>query len=259
MSDQWHTITTPDGTAEAYVARPSAEDDRAIDHSGVSNPGVLLFIDAIGVRPQIISMADRIASWGYVVLVPNVLYRSGTIAQTSPDVPYLDAEARAAFLGAAMPRVHALTDDQVMSDGTAYIAALHALPGVGAGPVGLTGYCMGGRLALLTAATHPDDVAAVGMFHTGGLVTDSASSPHLRVAEVHAALLAIHADHDRSLPPEAVAQFEHALTAAGVTHHTRVYPGAQHGYTMADTSIYNHDASEYHFTELREEFARTLG
>ena len=61
----------PDGTAEAYLTG--------------TGPGVLFFIDAIGLRPQIAQMADRIAAWGYTVLAPNTLYRSGTAAETSPD------------------------------------------------------------------------------------------------------------------------------------------------------------------------------
>ena len=63
-------IETPDGTAEAYLTG--------------SGPGVLFFIDAIGLRPQIAEMADRIAAWGYTVLAPNTLYRSGTAEETSP-------------------------------------------------------------------------------------------------------------------------------------------------------------------------------
>jgi carboxymethylenebutenolidase len=47
-------IPVPDGTAEADLAGPS---DR-------SAPGVLLYMDAIGLRPQIQQMVDRIARWG---------------------------------------------------------------------------------------------------------------------------------------------------------------------------------------------------
>src|SRR6476469_9464064 len=65
-------VTTADGTAEAYLTGEPGK------------PGVLFYIDAIGLRPQIEEMADRIASWGYTVLAPNVLYRSGTAAETSP-------------------------------------------------------------------------------------------------------------------------------------------------------------------------------
>ena len=45
-------IPAADGTAEAIVARPD----------GGTHPGVLLWMDAIGLRPRIEEMADRIAS-----------------------------------------------------------------------------------------------------------------------------------------------------------------------------------------------------
>jgi len=67
-------IGAPDGVADAYLTRP--DDD--------PHPGVLLFVDAIGLRPQIEQMADRIASWGYVVLTPNVFYRDGAAADLAP-------------------------------------------------------------------------------------------------------------------------------------------------------------------------------
>ncbi len=243
------TIDTPDGAAEAYVARP--------DDAAGPLPGVLLIMDAFGLRPQIERMADRIASWGYVVLAPNVFYRWGTAAELAP-AGDLTNEERAEFLAEAMPRVRALTEDLATPDLSAYLDALHGLDGVADGDIGVTGYCMGGRLALLAAVTHPDAVGAVGLFHTGGLVTDQPTSPHRRLADVRADLLAVHADNDRSLPPQAVAEFEHALTAAGVTHSASVYPGALHGYTMADTAVYHHDAAEHHYAELEKLFAHTL-
>ena len=126
------TVTAADGDAEAYLVRP---DDDA-DH-----PGVLFIIDAIGLRRQTRRMADRIASWGYVVLVPNVFYRWGTAAEDE----LLDDDARAEFFAEAMPRVHALTDDLVEPDLSAYIDALRSTPGVSKRPIGVTGYCMGGR------------------------------------------------------------------------------------------------------------------
>ena len=68
MSSETIEIKTQDGTADAYLSKP---DD------GAPHPGVLLLMDAFGVRPQIEQMADRIASQGYTVLAPNLFYRGG--------------------------------------------------------------------------------------------------------------------------------------------------------------------------------------
>ena len=241
-------IVRPDGTAEAYVARP---DDG-------EHPGVLFFVDAIGLRPQTMAMADRIASWGYVVLVPNTLYRSGTAAQTSPDRDLREPGARAAFFRRAMPRVRALTPSRATADAVAFLAQLRALPGVAAGPVGTTGYCMGARLAVHTAGSFPDRVRAVGGFHGGGLATDKAESPHRSIAGSRASYVFGHADGDAAMTPAQVAVLEEALVAAGVPHRNEICPGAAHGYTMADTSEWHEPSAERHYAELRELLDTTL-
>ncbi|GGF56138.1 hydrolase [Marmoricola endophyticus] len=241
-------IPAADGTAEAYVARPV---------SG-SGPGVLLCIDAIGLRPQIASMADRIASWGYVVLAPNVFYRSGTAAETSPDVDLTQPGAREAFFETVGPRMAEVTPDRAVADLGDYVTTLRGLDGVSDGPLGVTGYCMGARLATWAATHHPDEIAAVGGFHGGGLVTDDPQSPHAKLADARAEFVYGHADHDDSMPPEAVAALGEALSSAGLTAKNEVYADAPHGYTMADTSMYQEAGAERMFTELEALFARTL-
>lgn len=242
-------IDTPAGFAEAYVTCP--------DGAGPW-PGVLFLVDAIGLRPRTEHMADLIASWGYVVLVPNLFYRDGTARDLAPKGPLQTATERTAFFKDAAPRIAALTADLATPDVVAYIQFLTSHPSVATGDVGITGYCMGGRLALLAAETWPDVVGAVGMFHTGGLVTDAPDSPHRNINRTRAEVLAIHADNDRSLPPQAVADFEQALTKAGVKHSTSVYQGAEHGYTMSDTGMYHADACTHHFNQLRALLHRNL-
>lgn len=236
-------VSTTDGQVEAYRAGDEAA------------PGVLFFIDAIGLRPQIHAMCDRIAGWGYSVLAPNVLFRSGRVEEVRPDGPLDTDEKRAAFFKHAMPRVGALTPERAERDIPAYVAALreHAGPG----PIGTTGYCMGARLAVRAAGLDPT-VAACGGFHGGGLATEDADSPHTRIATSEAAFVFGHADGDRSMPPEQVERLEAALVAADRPHSNQIYPGAAHGYTMADTTMYDETSAERHFAELRALLERTL-
>ena len=241
-------IAVPTGSTQAYVARPA---------SG-GGSGVLLFMDAIGLRPQIAEMCDRIASWGHVVLAPNVFHREGDVDAVRPHTDLREPGEREAFFGEAMPRVHRLTPDLAVPDIAAYVAALRGLDGVGDGPIGVTGYCMGARLAVRAATGHPDDVAACGGFHGGGLVTDEPDSPHAGLASARAAFVFGHADNDGSMPPEAVAALGEALAAAGLEASNEVYPDAPHGYTMADTAMYQEAGAERHFAELQALFARTL-
>jgi len=242
-------LDVPGGRAEGWVSRPSV---------GGSHPGVLLFMDAFGIRPQIQQMAQRIASWGYVVLAPNVFHRDGRVADLAQSGDLRDPDVREAAFGLVMPRVRALTGDVAGPDVEAYVDALRALPGVADGPIGVTGYCMGARLAVRAACLRPDDVAACGGFHGGGLATDAPDSPHLGLPGARASFFFGHADADRSMPPEAIARLDQALDEAGLEHVTEVYPGAPHGYTMADTSSYDETAAELHYAALEDLLGRTL-
>ena len=240
------------GTCEAYVVRPEAENVPAGD-----NPGVLFCIDAIGLRPRIAEMAQRIADWGYVVLAPNVLWRSGTVAETTPSTDLRQPGEREKFFEGAMGRVRALTPARAEADLRVYLETLRGLDGVSEGPVGATGYCMGARLAVRAANLDPE-VGAVGGFHGGGLVTDDDDSPHRGLGRADAEFYFGHADNDRSMPPEAVEALGQALEEAGLAATNDVYEGAAHGYTMSDTAMYDEAATERHFTELEDLFDRAL-
>lgn len=239
-------VPTPDGVADAYLATP--DDARPV-------PGVLFIMDAYGLRPQIAQMAERIASRGYVVLAPNVFYRAGRAPVVAlPD--FSDPDARGAFFPKIMPLIGQLTPEVLERDGGAY---LDYLAGVAEEPFGITGYCMGARVALRIAAAHPERVAAVAGFHGGGLVTDDPDSPHLSVGRLQSEVYLGHADNDRSNTPEQVATLQGALSDSGVRHRSEVYAGAIHGYTMADTPVYDEQAAERHFRELFALLDRTLG
>jgi carboxymethylenebutenolidase len=237
----YRDLETPDGTAESYLAG--------------AGPGVLLYGDAIGLRPQIERTADRIAGWGYTVLAPHVLYRSGTAAETSPSGDLIAPGAREAFFEQVPPRLAELTPDRIESDARAYLATLreHA----GGTEVATLGYCLGARLAVRTANLDPDVVACAG-FHGGGLATEAPDSPHLGLRNARAEFLFGHADHDRGMQPDAVERLGSALEAAGLTATNEIYPDAPHGYTMNDTSMFQEAGAERSFRELRELLDRSL-
>ncbi len=179
-------IPTEDGIADAYLAHPA---------DGAPRPAVLLFQDAFGLRPQLRSMADRLAEAGYTVLVPNVFYRHGrTPVFELPE--FIDPAARPEIFEKIVPVMQALTPELAMRDAGAYLRWLAERPEVAEGPVALTGYCMGARLSLLTAGTYPDRVAAAAGFHGGRLATDTPDSPHLVAGNITAELYFGHADND---------------------------------------------------------------
>ncbi|ANP52672.1 carboxymethylenebutenolidase [Streptomyces griseochromogenes] len=241
-------IPTSDGTADAYLAHPA---------DGSPHPGVLLYQDAYGLRPQLRAMADRLAGAGYTVLAPNVFYRHGRTP--IGEVPeFIDPAADPAIWERIGPVMASLTPEQTERDADAYLGRLADSPLVSDGPVALTGYCMGARLALRTAATHAERVAAAAGFHGGRLATDAPDSPHLGAGRITAELYFGHADQDHSMPEEQIRRLEDALCAAGVRHTCEVYPGAQHGYTQADTPAYGREADERHWAALLDLLKRAF-
>jgi carboxymethylenebutenolidase len=238
-------VPTPDGVADAYLVRPDGDGP---------HPGVLFAMDAIGLRPRIAEMAERIAAQGYVVLAPNTFYRGGRAPVVAlPD--FSDPDQRAGFMEKVWPLIGALDGPASVSDGGAY---LDYLAEVAPGPVGLTGYCMGARFALRVAAAYPDRVAALGGFHGGGLVTEGDDSAHLSAGSVQGEVYFGHADKDHNMAPEQIAVLDAALDEGGVRHRSEVYTGALHGYTMSDTAVYDEAACERHFTELFALLERNL-
>lgn len=237
-----------DRPCEAYLSLPGG--DRPV-------PGVLFLMDAFGLRPQLATMTDRIASWGYAVLAPNLFHASGTVAALAPTRDLREPGARQQFLRSASGRVSALTPAAAADDMTTYLRFLQAHPRVTDGALGLTGYCMGARHALVVACDHPQEVAAVGGWHGGRLATDAPGSPHLRLGSARAAFAFGHAQGDRSMLAADVERLGAALAGAGLAFSNEVFPGP-HGYTMADTSAYSAAADALHWQRLEALLASHL-
>lgn len=245
MSSETIDVQTADGVADAYLTHPDGEE---------RHPGVLLIMDAFGLRPQIEKMADRIAARGFTVLAPNVFYRAGRAPVVELEGAD-DPEKRGELLAKIRPLMDELTPERIESDGEAY---LNLLEEVGRGPIAITGYCMGGRVGWRIATAYPGRVAALAAFHAGGLVTEDEDSPHVSAGKLYAEVYLGHADNDQSMTPEHVSTLEQSLEEAGIRYRSEVYEGASHGYTMSDMPVYDEAAAERHFQELFELLDRTI-
>lgn len=241
MPTKMLTIPTADGRADAFVAFPSG---------GERHPGVLMYADGFGIRPVLREMARELAGHGYYVLVPNFFYRHGPAPVI--DLPdYIGEEVRPAVFAQLMPMIEAHTADRVLSDADAYLRFLTDQPEVADGPVGVTGYCIGGLLAMRTAAAHPGLVAAVAAFHAP-VGADGPDGFATITARVHLG----HAEGD--LTPDALDELNQALDAAGVGYTSEIYPGTIHGFTMSDTDAFNPSALQRHWDRLLPLLDRAL-
>ncbi|MFI0407323.1 dienelactone hydrolase family protein [Actinomadura sp. 3N508] len=234
-------IATPDGQADAFAAFPDG---------GGRHPGVLMYADGFGIRPVLREMAGELAGHGYYVLVPNYFYRHGP-APVFELPEHIGEEVRPALLAQLMPLIEAHTLERTLSDADAYLWFLDDQPEVSAGPVAVTGYCIGGLLAMRTAVANPGRVAAVAGFH-GPVGIDGPGSLSKLTAQVYLG----HAETD--MTPEALAQLNQVLEDAGVDYTSEIYPGTVHGFTMSDTDAFDPSALQRHWDCLIDLLNRSL-
>jgi len=239
-------ITTADGTCPSYVFRPATG-------SGPW-PAVLVFMDGVGIRPALLELGVRLAKNGYFVLLPDLFYRSG---------PYEAMDARTVFSDPEqLKRLREkfsshVSQAKIMSDTRAFLDYLASEPDVKAGGIGVTGYCMGGLMALTAAGTFPERIVAAASFHGSRLATDAPESPHWLAPKMKARLYVAGAIEDATFPDEMKERLQLSLTKAGVAHVVETYP-AKHGWVFSDTPVYDAAASERHWRELLSLFDATL-
>jgi len=230
-------ITTRDGSCRSYVYRPAGTGPW---------PAVLVFMDALAIRPALLELGERLASYGYFVLVPDLFYRSGPYEPMDPATIFSDPEKRKVLFEKYMAPA---TQANIMSDTRAFLDYLAAQPEVKPGKIGTTGYCMGGLMALTAAGTYPSEIAATASYHGGRLATDDPRSPHLLAPKMTSRVYVAGAIEDDSFPDDMKARLETALTSAGVDHTIETYP-AKHGWVFRDVPVYDAAASERHWQTL---------
>jgi carboxymethylenebutenolidase len=238
-------VQTPDGAMDCHLFAP--DESRQW-------PAVMMYMDAFGVRPQLAEMAQRLASHGYFVALPNLYYRTGSFPPFDRQAVLVEGPERDRFKG----MIQSIDSAKVMRDTTAVLAMLDTTEGARTDRMGVVGYCMGGGYALAAAGSFPDRIAAAASFHGGSLATDKADSPHTFAPSMRAKVYVGAAEIDASFPPEQKDRLERALVDAGVDYTLEVYAGAKHGFAVNGHLVYDREASEAHWKRLIELFEGTL-
>ena len=199
------------GTAEGYLAVPS---------SG-SGPGIVVIQEWWGLVDHIKDVCERFAGEGFVALAPD-LYHGRQVGE--PD------EAAKAMMGLRL--------DQAARDMSGAVDAVAAHSS--GSQVGVTGFCMGGGLALVLACQRPDKVGAVVPFY--GLVPWEEAQPNYE--RMAAAVQGHYAGHDDFAGPPAAESLQRRLVELGKEVEIFLYPEASHGF-FNDTrpSVYDPEAS----------------
>ena len=238
-------VATPDGTADCHFVHPS---------SG-THPGVLIWPDALGLRPAFRQMGKRLAESGYSVLVVNQYYRTTRAPVVQPGEHFGQEATRDRII----PLMRTLSPETHVTDARAFVSFLdEQAPVDGSRKMGTMGYCMGGPITMRTAAAVPDRIGAGASFHGGGLVTDQADSPHLLVPQMQAHYLFAIAENDDEEQPEAKDVLRETFAKAGLPAEIEVYAGALHGWCPPDSRVYNEAQAERAWSRLLALFETAL-
>jgi carboxymethylenebutenolidase len=229
-------LNTSDGKMEAYVAQPK----------GVgAYPGVVVIQEAFGVNDHIKKVTERIAAEGYVAIAPDIFHR-----EAERLIPYADMKK-------AIATLQRVVDGKAMEDIGAAIAQLKAQGNVKSGSIGVTGFCMGGRLTYLAAAHHASEVKCAVPYYGGGIPMGN-PSPLSRTGEIKCPMYLFFGAKDQLIPQDHVEQIRAELTAKKAAFQLHVYPEAGHGFFCDERGSYHETSAKDAWEKTKAFFAQHL-
>lgn len=193
--------------ARGYLATPE---------SG-SGPGIIVLQEWWGLVPQIKTVCDRLAGAGYTALAPD-LYHGEMAEHTEMD--------KAGELMTNLP------PERAAKDMLGAVDALLAHDACTSNTLGVTGFCMGGLLALRLCALGGDKISVAAPFYGAPLGDDSIDWSNL-TAKVEGHF----AENDDFFPPEACEALAAQLRDMGKDVIFHVYPGTSHGFTNEENPM----------------------
>ncbi len=213
------SLSVSDGTSmDAFLAIPSGPGP---------HPALLLFQEAFGVNFHIRDVAERFAREGMIVLAPELYHRT---APAGFEVPYDNFPA-------ARPHLNALTPENLKLDIRAAYDALRSRKDVKHDRIASVGFCMGGRVSFLAAATVQLEGAV--SFYGGGI------SPALldEIPNLKAPLLFFWGGLDKHIGPDQIRPLIDACHHQGKSYVNLVIADADHGFFCDARPSYNEAAA----------------
>jgi len=218
-------IQTTDGPMATPVYRPASDGPY---------PAVVMVHGAPGIDAGVRRMADDLAGEGFVVAAPDLLHRTGRLQVMMPNWPI---ERRDAMQ-------EGLTEAAIIADVGSALDALGKMASARKGPVGITGFCLGGRVSYLATMHHKRIGAAVMYFPTGLVYPDKRTAgsvaPVSLADQVTAPIIGFFPTLDvKHASPEIVAEVSAAFAQAGVDGEVIPVEGAKHGFIDPLGAVYD--------------------
>lgn len=199
-------VETSDGPMATYICTPEGRQPR---------PAVLVIQGQAGLNTAEMQYAEHLAEAGYVGVAPDLFHRG-------PAVFSRDEQQQ---------RRRAMNDPQVLGDVGAVFQYLEGQTYVQAGqPLGILGFCMGGRVAYLVAGSC-ENVGAAAVFYGGGIFAgEEGPAPIDLTPNIRCPVIIFDGEKDERPSPADVARLAGELARHEVIHEAHVYPDVGHGF-----------------------------
>ena len=234
MPSFWETLKVDGQDMQAYASVPSGSDPF---------PAVVVIQAIGGVNEFIQGMTDKLAGEGYGAVAPDLFHRITDPAISEP-----------------MARGATLSDPEIVADVNAAVEFLRGQSAVDSDRIGITGFCMGGRVVWLAAATNPHFKAAVPYYGGNIMVPrgNAEKSPFELTGGINCPVLFHFGEIDANPSQEDMASFDAELTRLGKPHEFYTYPGADHAFMDFTGPRYHREADEASWPRTLQFFAKHL-
>lgn len=233
MASQWTTVQVNGQDMQVYMSLP--------DGLGPF-PGVIVIQHGSGVDDWIQDMTRRLSAGGYAAIAPDLYHREDPNA------------------GDPGGRFGRLRDENIIVDVNAAFEYLRTQPSVRGDRIGITGFCMGGRVTYLMAGTNPL-LRAAGVFYGGNITVPwggDGPTPFDRSGDINCPVIGFFGEDDSNPSVDDVKKIDAELTRHGKIHEFHNYTGTAHSFQWNGTESYRAEASRDSWEKLLAWFQKYL-
>ena len=244
MASFWEKINVNGSEMDMYASVPSSSAGFSAPY-----PAVVVAQHATGVDAFIQDICDRLATDGYAAVAPNLYHRHSE-----------EAIAASAAGGPRPSPATLLSDPDIVADMNATVDWLLGHDAVQSDRIGVTGFCMGGRVAWLAAASNPNFKAVVP-YYGGNLMTTwgAGETPPFDLANnIDCPMLFHFGEIDANPSQDDMRKLDAELDRLGKAHQFHTYAGADHAFMNPAGGRYNEDAAVASWPRTLEFFAQHL-
>ena len=229
MPSRWDAVSVNGETMRCYVSVP---------HGAGPFPAVVVIQHAGGVDEFVRGMCDRLAGAHFAAIAPDLFHRDNPNSGDDP-----------------LTRMGRLRDVTVVQDVNAAIDHAKEVPEVQAERLGITGYCMGGRVTYLMAAKNPDLKAAVVCWGGNIMVPwGEGPAPFELSKDIGCPMLGLFGEEDPNPTPADVAKLDVELNGLGKAHEFHSYKGAGHAFMNEGRPSYRPENAKDGWAKLQAWF-----